>query len=89
MKLTPGILNDWRNKLVKTPTIPQDKTKVSTKSRAASSINREMAVLKAALNLALEDGYATNDTAWKIKLRPIKDAYGRRECYLDLTSAGR
>lgn len=84
MKLTPGILNDWRNKLVKTPTIPQDKTKVSTKSRAASSINREMAVLKAALNLALEDGYATNDAAWKIKLRPIKDASGRRECYLDL-----
>lgn len=83
MKLTPGMLNDWRNKLVKSPTIPQDKTKKSTKARAASSINREMAVLKAALNLALEDGHATSDTAWKIKLKPIKDADKRRECYLD------
>lgn len=83
MKLTPGMLNDWRNKIVKSPTIPQDKTKESTKARAASSINREMAVLKAALNLALEDGHATSDTAWKIKLKPIKDADKRRECYLD------
>lgn len=84
MKLTPGMLNDWRNKLVKSPTIPQDKTKESTKVRAASSINREMAVLKAALNLALEDGHATSDMAWKIKLKPIKDADKRRECYLDI-----
>lgn len=83
MKLKPGMLNDWRNKLVKSPTIPQDKTKKSTKVRAASSINREMAALKAALNLALEDGHATSDAAWKIKLKPIKDAEKRRECYLD------
>lgn len=84
MKLTPGMLSDWRNKLVKSPTIPQDKTKESTKARAASSINREMSVLKAALNLALEDGHATTDAAWKLKLKPIKDADKRRECYLDI-----
>jgi integrase len=84
IKLTPGILNDWRNKLVKSPTIPQDKDKVSTKVRASSSVNREMAVLKAALNLALVDGYATSDTAWKTKLKPIKDADRRRDCYLDI-----
>ncbi len=84
MKLTPGMLNDWRNNIVKSPTIPQDKTKISTKVRAASSINREMAVLKAALNLALEDGHATSDTAWRVKLKPIKDADKRRECYLDI-----
>ena len=84
MKLTPGLLNDWRNKLVRTPTIPQDKNKKSTNIRADSSINREMAVLKAALNLALEDGHVTSDSAWKNKLKPIKDADKRRECYLDL-----
>lgn len=84
MKLTPGVLNDWRNKLVSTPAIEQDKTKAGTKPRAASSINREMAALKAALNLALEDGYATSDTAWKTKLKPIKDADNRRDCYLDI-----
>jgi integrase len=84
MKLTPGMLNDWRNKLVKTPAIEQDKTKVASKPRAASSINRDMAALKAALNLALEDGHATSDASWKTKLKPIKDAGGRRDCYLDM-----
>ena len=84
LKLTPGMLTDWRNKLVTTPAKLQDKTKEATKPRAASSTNREMAVLKAALNLALEDGYATSDTAWKTKLKLIKDATQRRDCYLDL-----
>jgi integrase len=85
MKLTPGMMNDWRNRLVKTPALLQDKDKTATKLRAASSVNREMAVLKAALNLALEDGHATSDTAWKTKLKPIKDASTRRDCYLDLS----
>jgi integrase len=42
-----------------------------------------MAVFKAALNLALRDGYATSDGAWKYKLLPIKNATGKRDCYLD------
>ncbi len=84
MKLTAGMMTDWRNKLVKTPAMEQDKTKKATRPRAASSINREMAVLKAALNLALEDGHASSDAAWKTKLRPIKDATRRRDCYLDM-----
>jgi integrase len=84
MKLTPGMLNDWRNTLVKTPAMLQDKTKKATLPRAPSSTNREMAVLKAALNLALEDGHATSDAAWKVKLKPIKDATQRRDCYLDI-----
>ncbi len=82
-KLTPGQLNDWRVKLVKTPALLQDKKKLATKPRSASSVNREMAVLKAALNLALEDGYATSDFAWSSKLKPIANATGRRDCYLD------
>jgi prepilin-type processing-associated H-X9-DG protein len=84
MKLTPGMLNDWRNKLVKTPALLQDKTKEATKPRTDSSINREMAVLKAALNLAFADGHATSDAAWKTKLKPLKGATQRRDCYLDL-----
>ncbi len=82
-KLTAGMVNDWRNKLAKTPAIPQDKKKESTKPRSASTTNREMAVLKAALNLAMRDGYVSSDNAWKYKLTPIKDATGRRDCYLD------
>lgn len=82
-KLTPGQVGDWRNKLTKTPAIHQDKTVAGTRPRAGSSINREMAVLKSALNQALRDGYATSDAAWKHKLQPIKNATGRRDCYLD------
>lgn len=84
-KLTQGQVNDWRMKLTKAPALLQDKTKVGTKRKSDSSINREMAVFRAALNLAVRDGYATSDTAWKYKLTPIKNATGRRDCYLDIT----
>ena len=84
LKLTPGVFQDWRTRLAKTPAIHQDKTKTSTRPRAASSLNRDMAVLKTALNLALEDGYATSSNAWTVKLKPVKDAEGRRDCYLDI-----
>lgn len=84
-KLTQGMVNDWRVKLTKAPALLQDKTQTSTKPKSASSINREMAVFKAALNLAMRDGYATSDAAWKYKLTPIKNATGRRDCYLDIT----
>lgn len=84
MKLTPGVLHDWRMMLTKTPAILQDKTKVATKLRSPSSINREMAALKSALNQAVKDGHSTNNTAWSSKLAPIKDATQRRDCYLDV-----
>jgi integrase len=83
LKLTQGQVSDWRNKLTKGPSIPQDKTQEPTKGRSGSTINREMAVFKAALNLAMRDGYATSDAAWRFKLTPIKNATGRRDCYLD------
>ena len=83
-KLTAGMLADWRTKLAKTPAMHQDKKVVSDKPRAASTLNRDMAVLKTALNLAHEDGYTTSDHAWSSKLKPVKDANGRRDCYLDI-----
>lgn len=81
-KLTQGMVNEWRVKLTKAPAVLQDRSK-STKPKSASSINREMAVFKAALNLAARDGYVTSDSAWKYKLTSIKNATGRRDCYLD------
>ena len=84
-KLSQGQVSDWRLKLTKAPALLQDKTQVGTRPKSASSINREMAVFKAALNLAMRDGYATSDAAWKYKLTPIKNATGRRDCYLDIT----
>lgn len=82
-KLTQGMVNDWRAKLTKGLAIPQDKTKSSTKPRSGSTVNREVAAFRAALNLAVRDGYCTSDAAWKYKLTPIKNATGRRDCYLD------
>ncbi len=84
LKLTAGQINDWRVKLASTPAIPQDKSKVSTKPRSGSSLNRDMAVFKTVLNLALEDGHATTDAAWRTKLKPVKNATKRRDCYLDI-----
>lgn len=83
-KLKPGDVDGWRKWLAATPAKPQDKAKEATRPRAASSLNRDMTSLRAALNLALEDGHTTSDTAWKTKLRPVKNADGRREAYLDL-----
>lgn len=83
-KLTSAALDEWRNALAKTPAIHQDKSVKCEKPRAASSLNRDMAVLKTALNLALEDGYITSANAWTTKLKPVKAATGRRDCYLDI-----
>lgn len=82
-RLTTSQISAWRQKLTTEPIILQDRTKLSTKPKSAGSINREMAVLKAALNLAVRDGFATSDAAWKHSLTPVKNATGRRECYLD------
>ena len=83
-KLTPGAVNDWRVKLAKTKAIPQDRTKEATKPRSASSLNRDMATLKAALNLAVQDGHATNASVWTTKLVPVKNAGQRRNFYLSM-----
>lgn len=84
-KLRPLAVANWRTELAKRPATPQDKAKPATKPRAASSLNRDMTTLRAALNLALANGDATTDAAWKAKLRPIKDADGRRDVYLDIS----
>lgn len=84
MKLTAKQLDDWRKNLRRTLAIPQDKEKAATRPRSESSLNRDMTTLRAALNLALENGDATSDHAWKVKLKPIKAADNRREIYLDL-----
>ena len=85
-KLKPGDIDGWRKGLAATPTIPQNKkNKKPTRARSASTLNRDMTSLRAALNLAVENGDATSDAPWKVKLRPVKDADRRRDVYLDLS----
>ena len=83
-RLTPRDVDIWRKSLAGTPAKPQDKSKVATRPRSASTLNRDMTPLRAALNLALEDGQVTTDASWKAKLRPLKDADRRRDVYLDI-----
>lgn len=83
IKLVPKQLYEWRIRLSNTPAILQDKSKIAVKQRAASTINRDMASFKAALNQAVSDGYAATSTAWSTHLAPIKGATQNRKGYLN------
>ena len=91
-KLTPPVVRAWRKKLAERPvhrgsgrgkgrTAAPSKT--TDKARSASSLNRDMTPFRAALNWAFEQGWVTSDFAWRGALKPIKDADGKRELYLD------
>lgn len=81
-KLKPTHLEEWRKSLRETPTISGPR---KGKKRSDSALNRDMACLKAAFNLAYRDGLATNDFAWRNQLLAVKNADRRRSIYLDLT----
>ncbi len=75
-KLSPSHVQTWRNHLQDTPTARGVR-------RTASTLNRDMTCLRAALNLAKDDRLVASDMAWSTKLRPLRDADGRRTLYLD------
>lgn len=79
-KLTPIMVEKWRTRLQAAPTRSGGNRGAK---RTASTLNRDMSCLRAALNLAYTDGLVTSDFAWRGKLRPIKDADRKRELYLD------
>jgi integrase len=83
-KLTRKHVEAWRLNLTATPVVinPHAK-KPKTRGRASSSVNRDMAALRAALNLAHDNGAVTSDMAWRVALRRIENADGRRDAYLD------
>lgn len=84
-KLTKTRVEAWRRSMAKTPVIvSRDMRKDPlTRPRTASSVNRDMAALRAALNFAHDAGSITTDLAWRVALRPAKNADGRRDVYLD------
>lgn len=84
-KLTKTRVETWRAKMASTPVvINRDKRPTPmTRPRSASSVNRDMAALRAALNFAHDAGSVTSDMAWRVALRPTKNADGRRDLYLD------
>lgn len=82
-KLNRRHLTDWKQRLAAKPA-PISRAKDSgTKERSKAALNRDMAVLRAALNFAHRAGYITTDDAWKTALTPAEDATRRRDVYLD------
>ena len=54
-----------------------------TRPRAKSTVNRDLAAIRAALNFSLADGHVATDVAWKVALKAIGNATQRRRLYLD------
>lgn len=62
---------------------PVTKGKAEAAKRAASTVNRDMTMLRAAFNMALKNDMVITDAAWRVPLLPIKNADRRRDAYLD------
>jgi len=86
MKLTRPRVETWRRTMATTPVkVNRDNRDTPvTRSRSASSVNRDMTALRAALNHAHDEGDVTTDMAWRVALRPVKNADGRRDVYIDI-----
>ena len=84
-KLRRRHLAEWRKRLEEAPAqISRAKTgERRVRDRAASTVNREMAVLRAALAQVLKKGDPNTEAAWQEALQAIKNADGRRTTYLD------
>jgi len=84
LRLKHAQVKAWRTKLSAEPAIPQNKaSEAAREPRSASSINRDMTALRAALNHALAERHTTSAAAWETALKPIQHADNRREVYLD------
>lgn len=89
-KLQPRHLKEWAGRLAGKPATPAKRgprCRVQTpqpeaKQKAPATLNRDLVPMRAALNLALADNYATSDAAWRQALRPTSGADRRRTLYL-------
>lgn len=85
-KLTQAQVTEWRRSLRGTAVaVGRSKANTETRARAEGSVNRDATALRAVLNFAHDRGWVTTDMAWRVALRPTKNADGRRDAYLDRT----
>lgn len=84
-KLRRRHLAEWRKRLEETPSqVSRNKEgDKRTRARAPSTVNRDMAVLRAALGKVLSPGAPNSEAAWQEALKAIPNADGRRNLYLD------
>lgn len=84
-KLRRRHLREWRERLEARPALVSRRKKGDPvhRKRAASTVNRDMAVLRAALAKVLSPGPPNSEAAWQEALKPSSTANGRRTLYLD------
>lgn len=85
-KLAPHHVNEWRADMIAMPAAVAGRAKGAkrrTRPRSPATVNRDMASLRAALNLAKLNGAVTTDAAWLKALQPLSIETTRRELYLD------
>lgn len=84
-KLRRKDLEEWRKRLAEQPSLVSRSKdgEQRTRDRALSTINRDVAVLRAALNAVLRPGLPGSAGAWQEALKAHSNADGRRTLYLD------
>lgn len=84
-KLRRRHVKEWRERLEAQPALVSRRKKGDAihRERAASTVNRDMAVLRAALAKVLSPGAPNSEAAWQEALKAISGASRRRDLYLD------
>lgn len=83
-KLTRSHVDVWRATMSNTQVVINPHAAQHIKrDRSPATVNRDMSELRAALNFAHDNNWVTDDSAWRIALRPISNADRRRNIYLD------
>lgn len=78
-------LKEWRERLAARPALVSRRKEGEPvhRERAASTVNRDMAVVRAALAKVLSPGSPNSEAAWQEALKATSNANGRRTLYLD------
>jgi integrase len=84
-KIRRNHLRAWRQRLEERPALISRSKEgpARTRDRSPASINRDMAMLRAALNKVLAVGAPDTEAAWQEALKPIRNADRQRTLYLD------
>ena len=84
-KLRRRHVKEWRERLELQPALVSRRKKGEAvhRKRAPSTVNRDMAVLRAALAKVLSPGAPNSESAWQEALKAVPNANGRRTLYLD------
>jgi integrase len=84
-KLRYRNVKEWRERLEGQPALVSRRKEGPAihRKRAPSTVNRDMAVLRAALAKVLSPGAPNSEAAWQEALKAVPNADGRRTLYLD------